>query len=141
MHAGGTNLRELRHERLNSVQSLIELQLPTVKGTIKALALQMIDATRVLRNFEARLVKWDEATTKNPYIPRSARVICPFTHSQSLIDNIKTLQLKRELENTVQVFTVNASYSMKQMAQREVKFAKETKQRTSLSFLCSYSNT
>ena len=125
-HAG-TNLRELRDERLNSVRSLIESQLPTVKGTIEALAVQMIDATRVVRNFEARLVKWNEATIENPYIPRSARVICSLTHSQSLADDIETLRLKRELEDTVQLFAVNASYSMKQMAQREVEFAKETK--------------
>ena len=125
-HAG-TNLRELRDERLNSVRSLIESQLPTVKGTIEAVAVQMIDATRVVRNFEARLVKWNEATIENPYIPQSARVICPLTHSQSLADDIETLRLKRELEDTVQLFAVNASYSMKQVAQREVKFAKERK--------------
>eukprot|EP00978_Attheya_sp_CCMP212_P014609 scaffold37341_cov51-Attheya_sp.AAC.5 len=62
----GSNLRELRDERLKSVRRLIELQLPTVKGIIEAIAVKTVDATKVVRNFEARLVKWDEATTETP---------------------------------------------------------------------------
>jgi len=127
MTHAGTNLRELRDERLKSVRSLIESQLPTVKGTIETIAVTMIDATKVVRNFEARLVGWNEATTEKPYIPRSARVTCPLTYSESLADDTETLRLKRELEDTVQLFAVNASFSMKQMAQREIEYAKETK--------------
>eukprot|EP00978_Attheya_sp_CCMP212_P039630 scaffold207927_cov37-Attheya_sp.AAC.1 len=125
-HAG-TNLRELRDERLKSVRSLIESQLPTVKGIIEAIAVKMINATKVVSNFEARLVKWDEATTETPYIPRSARVICPLTHSKSFADDTETMRLKREVEDTAQLFAVNASFSMKHMAQREVENTKETK--------------
>eukprot|EP00978_Attheya_sp_CCMP212_P011343 scaffold28005_cov52-Attheya_sp.AAC.1 len=77
-HAG-TNLRELRDERLNSVRSLIESQLPTVKDTIEDIAVKMIEVTTLVRKFEARLVSWNEATTENPYIPKNARVTCPFT--------------------------------------------------------------
>eukprot|EP00978_Attheya_sp_CCMP212_P047392 scaffold421343_cov65-Attheya_sp.AAC.1 len=112
---------------MNSVRSLIESQLPTVKDTIEDIAVKMIEATTLVRKFEARLVSWNEATTENPYIPKNARVTCPLTHSLSLADDTETMRLKRELEDTVQLFSVNASFSMKQMVQREIEYAKEMK--------------
>jgi hypothetical protein len=110
------------------VRSLIESQLPTVKGAIEAIAVKMIDATTLVRKFEACLVKWNEATTENPFIPNNAKVTCPLTHSLSLADNTETMRLKqRELEDTVQLFSVNASFTMKHMVQREIEYAKEIK--------------
>jgi hypothetical protein len=126
VHAG-TNLRELRDDRLNSVRALIESQLPTVKGIIETLAVEMIESTNLVRKYEARLVKWHEQTTENPYIPSSARITCPLTHSESLNDDIETLRLKREMEEFVTLFSVSASLTMKQMANREIEYVKEQK--------------
>jgi hypothetical protein len=98
-----------------------------VKGIIETLAVEMIESTNLVRKYEARLVKWHEHTTENPYIPRSARIICPLTHSESLNDDIETLRLKREMEEFVQLFSVNASLTMKQMANRETEYVKEQK--------------
>eukprot|EP00978_Attheya_sp_CCMP212_P027197 scaffold90925_cov61-Attheya_sp.AAC.1 len=128
VHAG-TNLHELQDDRLKSVQVLIESQLPTVKGIIETLAVEMIESTDIVRKCEARLVNWHEQTTENPYIPCpcSARIICPLTHSESLKDDIETMRLKRELEDFVQLFSVSASCTMKQMADREIEYAKEQK--------------
>ena len=125
-HAG-TNLRTLQDKRLDTVRTLIASQLPTVKGIILALSVKMIEATSHIRDFESRLDKWHEAPITDPYIPKSGRVKCFLTHSKSLKDDNITQQLKREQEETINLFGLNVSATFKQMAQREVEHAREKK--------------
>jgi hypothetical protein len=66
---------------------------------------------------ESPLVKWHDAQPENPFTPSCGKVICPLSHSDSLADNIDTMRLKREMEDSVKLFAVNASNTIKQMAQ------------------------